>query len=97
MIHLNTVVIHKEVFMDYFDVNTFLSNLTKALEGKYKIEDRAKDGEQLKYKLVGSPSDFVYLTFVNIDDKVSIALEFSIYANDTFIHTVTELIEKLPK
>lgn len=83
--------------MEYFNVESFLLSLAEELAGKYKLEKRSKEGEPVKYKITGTPENFVFLTLLDRKGKVYIDLDFSIYSEYKFINEISNLVNKTNK
>lgn len=78
--------------MEYFDLDNFLLRFAVLLEGQYTIRQRNKEGEPLEYKISATPSDFVFLSFKEEDNQVSVNLEFGTYTDKDFIEAISDMV-----
>lgn len=83
--------------MGYFNIESFITKLTAMAEGKYRITKRSKEGEPLRYKLTGTPQDFVFVTLADNNDQVSVLLDFGTYTSVDFINEVSKQITRISR
>jgi hypothetical protein len=81
--------------MLYFNHESFLLRLKSKIANKYKLTERTIEGEPLRYKITGSSTDFTFLRFADVEGEVRVVLDFSAFAETTFIADVTKIVESI--